>query len=47
MKRKLLILFLFLAQISAAQDTWYGEIALFGGGGTNDIFRFEEPLGAG
>ena len=21
------------------QDTWYGEIALYGGGGTNDIFR--------
>jgi hypothetical protein len=47
MKKKVLILFLFLAQISAAQDTWYGEIALFGGGGTNDIFRFDELVGAG
>lgn len=38
---------MFLAQISAAQDTWYGEIAIFAGGGTNDIFRYDELVGAG
>ena len=47
MKRKILILFLFLSQLCAAQDTWYGEIALFGGGGRNDIFRTNELTGAG
>lgn len=47
MKEKILILFLFLAQLCAAQDTWYGEILFFGGGGTNDIFRFNELEGAG
>ncbi len=47
MKKKILILFLFLAPLCSAQDTWYGEIALIGGGGTNDIFRFEELIGAG
>lgn len=35
---------MFLAQISAAQETWYGEVALFGGGGTNDIFRYDDEL---
>jgi hypothetical protein len=47
MKKVFLILFLLLAQLCAAQDTWFGEIALFGGGGTNDIFRFNELYGAG
>ena len=47
MKKKLLIFFLLLAQLCAAQDTWYGEIALFGGGGANDIFRVDELVGAG
>jgi hypothetical protein len=47
MKKKFLIIFLFLTQFCAAQDTWYGEIALFGGGGTNDIFRVDELVGAG
>jgi hypothetical protein len=47
MKERILILFLFLGQLCAAQDTWYGEIALFAGGGTNDIFRFNELEGAG
>ena len=31
---------------SLAQETWYGEIAVYGGGGTNDIFRFNELDGA-
>lgn len=35
------------APLCAAQDTWYGEVALFGGGGTNDIFRVNELDGAG
>ena len=47
MKEKFLIFFLLIAPLSAAQDTWYGEVSLFGGGGTDDIFRFEELLGAG
>ena len=47
MKDKFLILFLLIAPFSAAQDTWYGEIALFGGGGTNSIFRYDELEGAG
>lgn len=47
MKIKILIFFLFLAQFCAAQNTWYGEIALSGGGGTNDIFRSDELIGAG
>ena len=29
------------------QKTWWGEYSFYGGGGGNEIFRFEEPLGAG
>lgn len=29
------------------QRTWWGEYSLFAGGGGNDIFRFEEPIGSG
>jgi len=29
-----------------AQETWYGEIAAYAGGGTNDVFRFNELEGA-
>ena len=47
MKYKFLIFFLLIAPFSAAQDTWYGEVAFFGGGGANDIFRFDELDGAG
>ena len=47
MKDKFLIFFLLIAPFSAAHDTWYGEIALFGGGGTNSIFRYDELIGAG
>ena len=47
MKRKLLIFFLLVAQLSAAQKTWYGEISGFAGGGTNSIFRVDELIGAG
>ena len=36
-----------MAQLCAAQDTWYGEFSAFAGGGTNDIFRFNELTGAG
>lgn len=31
----------------AGQRTWWGEYSFFGGGGTNDIFRFNELVGAG
>lgn len=47
MKKYLFIIALITSVPCRAQDTWYGEIALFGGGGTNDIFRFEELVGAG
>jgi len=47
MKNKFLILFLLIAPFSAAQDTWYGEVAFFGGSGTNSIFRYDELVGAG
>ena len=47
MKQKFLILFLLITQFCAAQDTWYGEISGFAGGGTDDIFRFNELIGAG
>lgn len=46
MKDKFLIFFLLIAPLSAAQDTWYGEVALFGGGGTNSIFRYDELEGS-
>lgn len=29
------------------QKTWWGEYSFYGGGGSNEIFRFEELLGAG
>lgn len=29
------------------QKTWWGEYSVYGGGGDNEIFRFEELLGAG
>ena len=33
--------------ICSGQKTWWGEYAFFGGGGTNEIFRFSELDGAG
>jgi opacity protein-like surface antigen len=47
MKKSLIILVMFISLSVKGQDTWYGEIALYGGGGTNDIFRFNELEGAG
>lgn len=32
--------------ICSGQKTWWGEYSFFGGGGTNDIFRFSELDGA-
>ncbi len=29
------------------QKTWWGEYSFFAGGGDNEIFRFQEPLGSG
>lgn len=46
MKGKILILFIFISLSCNAQKTWYGEIALYGGGGANDIFRYKELIGA-
>ena len=47
MKNSLILLMMVLSLAGKGQDTWYGEIALYGGGGTNDIFRFHELVGAG
>ncbi len=33
--------------LCSGQKTWWGEYSFFGGGGTNDIFRFNELIGAG
>jgi hypothetical protein len=46
MKRAVLLLTILISLSCAAQETWYGEIAVYGGGGTNDIFRFNELDGA-
>jgi hypothetical protein len=46
MRSRLVILLLLMAQVSQAQGTWYGEIALTGGGGSNEIFRYRELIGA-
>lgn len=47
MRKGLIILLALISLTAAAQKTWYGEVALYGGGGTNDIFRFHELEGAG
>ncbi len=36
-----------LPLLCSGQGTWYGEYLFFGGGGSNDIFRFRELDGAG
>lgn len=46
MKKIFLCLMIIISIPSFAQETWYGEIAVYGGGGTNDIFRFDELDGA-
>lgn len=33
--------------ICSGQRTWWGEYTVHGGGGSNDIFRFDELIGAG
>ncbi len=33
--------------VCSGQKTWWGEYSVFAGGGDNEIFRFEELLGAG
>ena len=47
MKRNLFLIFFVLCLPCAAQETWYGEIGVYGGGGVNDIFRIRELIGAG
>jgi opacity protein-like surface antigen len=45
----LLIVFtlLLVSMPGYSQKTWWGEYSFYGGGGDNEIFRFEELLGAG
>lgn len=38
---------LFVSGICSGQKTWWGEVSGFAGGGDNDIFRFQELVGAG
>jgi opacity protein-like surface antigen len=47
MKRSLIILMMIASLACKGQDTWYGEIEFHAGGGTNDIFRFNELTGSG
>jgi opacity protein-like surface antigen len=47
MKKWIILFALMIPLFCAGQRTWWGEYALHAGGGVNDIFRFEEPLGAG
>jgi hypothetical protein len=47
MRSRLVIILLLIARVSVAQGTWYGEIALSGGAGNNEIFRYKELTGAG
>lgn len=46
MRRSLIILFSFISFTCFAQETWYGEIAYYNGGGINEIYRFKELIGA-
>ena len=46
MKRSLIILMSLFSFTCFAQETWYGEIAYYNGGGVNDIYRFKELTGA-
>ena len=44
----LIVFTLLLVSFSGyGQKTWWGEYSFYGGGGDNEIFRFEELLGAG
>jgi opacity protein-like surface antigen len=47
MKKGIIFLACMIPLLCSGQDTWYGEYAVFGGGGSNDIFRFHELTGAG
>ena len=38
---------LLVSGICSGQKTWWGEVSGFAGGGGNDIFRFQELVGAG
>jgi hypothetical protein len=46
MKWLALVFLVLVSQLCAGQRTWYGEAVVSAGGGTNDIFRFQEPIGA-
>jgi hypothetical protein len=46
MKRAVIVLMFFISIPCLAQETWYGEIAFYTGGGVNDVFRVNELDGA-
>jgi opacity protein-like surface antigen len=47
MKKGIISIVCMIPLLCSGQGTWYGEYSIFGGGGSNDIFRFHELDGAG
>ncbi|MDX9773384.1 MAG: outer membrane beta-barrel protein [Bacteroidales bacterium] len=47
MKKRIIFVVWLIPLLCSGQGTWYGEYSVFGGGGTNDIYRFRELDGAG
>ena len=46
LKRASVVILFFVSVTCYSQETWYGEIAAYAGGGINDIFRYKELMGA-
>ena len=46
LKRASVGILFFISVACYSQETWYGEIAAYTGGGINDIFRYNELMGA-
>lgn len=46
LKATSILVLLFISISCFSQETWYGEIAAYSGGGKNDLFRFNELYGA-
>jgi len=46
MKKSILVAFVLFSLVCNGQKTWWGDYSFFAGGGQNDIFRFNELVGA-
>ena len=46
MKKSILLILILVSLSCQGQKTWWGEYSVFTGGGKNDIFRFDELVGA-